>query len=325
MSIDLLIEDESRDELSRMLLNAFNSYAETESMEGIKDIFGQYYSDLDRIDTFMEQIKSNFFDKIKEKQEIFFSSVLKDAISRYEVVKHEKNTLLYLLDLAIFINLYDIEFLIKNIWEELEEIGFTDESNRAFALNILRYIVSFKNPSSMRGFINMIQNSTSFHLDFAGMILLHTVKEEKEKVPSLLSKFTKLNWEGKEDEDFFNMLSDTLIDEVGLESIVYCIENINDDSAWLVKYILGTKRIEVYMRKEGHKDIIKFRYGNHSIEVYQEDIKSTCAQYDVENFLYDHDNNPASKAYPEVVDKKPDIPAFSAREAYLVFNHKDIA
>lgn len=289
------------DTFSRELLDAFECYVRDENLIKIKEIFGDYFSETDRINSFMTQIELNFFDKMNTQDEILFVKVLEHTIVLYDLNKHRKATLLYLLKFVLYIKLYDISYHLSKIWRELEKIGFEDEPNRVFALKILRYIVAFKNPNSSKVLIESMLTSSTFHLDFAPMILMYKGKKEVESIPGLLSKFSRMDWEREKDKNYFDKLGKTLIREVGLATIVYIIQNANYDSLWFIVYLLETKRIEVSLDKSRNEEMFVFKRHEKTIEVMSKDITR-----DIETILVDFiiSQSQKSKKPKEILYKK---------------------
>jgi len=237
MNIDVLIEQNKIEEFAILLIDAFEAYHKKNSIDKIKNLFGDYFSEYDRIDDFMTQLKFNFFKNLNVEKQIFFSKGYASAFSKYDVNQHDKGTLYFLLDFMLYSNMYNIFPYLTYIWKIIEQ-KFDDTSNLSFALEILRYVASATDIEKAYRFMMMVYNSKKFHLDFAFQVLLVVAKYDITFVPSVIKKYTEMGWKEKEDDEFFDMLGEYTIDTIGLSDISLILDKFDDSTLWFIEKLL---------------------------------------------------------------------------------------
>lgn len=253
-NIDDYIEKGDIELVAIALIEAFDLYHNDKSIQHIKNIFGDYFSELDRVNDFMTQIELNFFVQLNNdaNKKYFMQKVIVDAVSKYSRDLNHHETLLSLLDFSLFAQTSRITTYVYRIWTQLESIGFRDKENRAFALQILRYMASVKNIDMSFDFANNVLNSKNFHMDFAALCLIVMTEKDTMWLPRLLDIFTEKGWRDKESNRFFIMLIKNLFREVGFMKIMQVLNDVSDKSFWFVEYLLGIKNMSVTLHEENY-------------------------------------------------------------------------
>lgn len=239
-SFDELVENNDAEAFALHLLDAFEDYHKNDAINGIKELFGDYFCEYDRIDDFMTQLKFKFFKKLDLDKQLFFSYGYSSAFSKYDIKQHEKGTLYFLLDFMLYSDTYNIFPSLKNIWRELENIGFENYKNRSFALEVLRYVSAATDTEKAYGFMKRVHNSKKFHLDFAVQVLLVVANHKLRELPILVDKYTKLGWKSHEDDNFFAMMSEYIVDEIGLSDIIGTLDDFEYETLWFVEKLLSS-------------------------------------------------------------------------------------
>lgn len=294
MDIDILIKENQTEKFAILLLNAFETYHRDESLDGMKKLFGNYFCENDRIDDFMTQLKLKFFDNLNITGQLFFSEGYSSAFSKYDISKHHKGTLYFLLDFMLYSNTYNIFPSLDRIWKKLENQNFEDENRRSFALEILRYVASANDIDRAYNFMLMVYSSKKFHLDFAVQVLLVVAKYNINTLPYLIKKYSDMGWmEYENGGDFFDMMIEYITDEIGLSTITNVLNEFDESALWFVEKLFSKTKVSL-----DTENIDNPRY---DLITPKETVTIFNISKNLENMLvfFLNDNSPSGKSLSE--------------------------
>jgi hypothetical protein len=283
--INKFLEDKNFDDLSYILLEVFEDYHNNNSLNKVNELFGKYFSPINKWYDFMDQIQQNFIKPLDPLNLKILNDAIYNALVLYQPEKHNNETLLSILELAVYAKT-SVLSPIREIWRKLEYKGFRDKEQIKYALKILKYMAGLiPNKDAYHFFTKIMSMDEHIPYEFMPLTLIVKSQESIENFSLLINRFSDLGWLSNEKEYELEFMIENLLLKLELNQIAEQLSLLEPQSYWFVEKLFQSPRVKL---SYGENNIY---YGidtisNQKIEISLYDTKYYYDFINLLNILY---------------------------------------
>jgi hypothetical protein len=243
--INKFLEDNKVDDLSYMLLEVFEDYHNNNSLSKVNELFGKYFSPINKWYDFMDQIQQNLIKPLNPLDLKIINDAIYNALVLYQPEKHNNETLLSILELAVYAKT-SVLSPIREIWRKLEYKGFHDKEQITYALKILKYMAGLTpNKDAYHFFTKIMSMGEYIPYEFMPLTLIVKSHESIDNFSLLINKFSDLGWARQEKEYELKFMIENLLLKLELNQILEQLSLLEPQSYWFVEKLFQSPRVKL--------------------------------------------------------------------------------